>query len=202
VSSSDRYEPAPGFAELPGWLWRRTGTALKAGVAVALVLVVAGAAVTAVASRRDARKADDAAAARTAAVHREEVAKARAEQKPVPGHASGSRTAMAAEMSDAILADARARASAGELKGPILRVACDRFPKTVGPVPREDDRRYSCVAVTAEIARSRGGEAGAIGHPYRAFLHFQTGRYAFCKISARLDPVKNPEVTTPAACGG
>jgi hypothetical protein len=33
-------------------------------------------------------------------------------------------------------------------------------------------------------------------------MHFGTGRYAFCKISARLDPVKNPEVTTPRACGG
>jgi hypothetical protein len=33
-------------------------------------------------------------------------------------------------------------------------------------------------------------------------MDFSTGRYAFCKISARLDPVKNPEVTTPEACGG
>jgi hypothetical protein len=109
---------------------------------------------------------------------------------------------MAAALSGAILADARERAKTGELKGPILRVACDRFPKTVGPVPFERDRRYSCVAVTAEIARSEGGEAGAIGHPYRARIDFSTGRYAFCKISARLDPVKNPEVTTPEACGG
>lgn len=200
--SSDRYEPAPGFIELPGWLWRRTSAALKVGVGVVLLLVVAGVVVAALASRRDAQKADAAAAARTAAAHREEIATARAEQKPILGRGSGSRTAMAAEMFDAILADARTRVGTGELKGPILRVACDRFPKTVGPVPRENDRRYSCVAVTAEIARSKGGEAGAIGHPYRAFLHFETGRYAFCKISARLDPVKHPEVTTPAACGG
>lgn len=109
---------------------------------------------------------------------------------------------MAAGVSDAILADARARVRTGVLKGPILRVACERFPKTVGPVPRERDRRYTCVAVTAEIARSKGGEAGAIGHPYRARIDFSTGRFAFCKISARLDPVKNPEVTTPKACGG
>lgn len=200
--SSDRYEPAPGFIELPAWLWRRTSTALRIGVGVVLVLVIAGAVAAALTSRKDARRADDAAAARAAAVHREEVAKARAEQKPRLGVAHGSRTAMAAAMSDAILADARSRVGTGELKGPILRVACDRFPKTVGPVPSEPDRRYSCVAVTAEISRSKGGEAGAIGHPYRAFLHFTTGRYAFCKISARLDPVKNPEVTTPEACGG
>jgi hypothetical protein len=200
--SSDRYEPAPGFIELPGWLWRKTGTALKVGAGIALLLVIAGVVVAATASRKDAKRADDAATARTAATHREEIAKARAEQKPVPGRAQGTRTAMAAAMSDAILADARARVRTGELKGPILRVACDRFPKTVGPVPFEQDRRYACVAVTAEIARSKGGEAGAIGHPYRALMHFKTGRYAFCKISARLDPVKNPEVTTPEACGG
>jgi hypothetical protein len=200
--SSDRYEPAPEFLELPGWLWRRTSTALKLGVAAVLAIVVAGAVAAAIASRSDARRADDAAARRAAAVQRAEIAKARAEQTPHFGTSRGSRAAMAAGMSDAILADARARARTGELKGPILRVACERFPKTVGPVPRERDRRYSCMAVTAEITRSAGGEAGAIGHPYRARMDFSTGRYAFCKISARLDPVKNPEVTTPEACGG
>jgi hypothetical protein len=199
---SERYEPLPGFVELPGWLWRRTSTALKVGAGVVLVVLVSGALAAAVASNRDARLASDAAARRAAAVHREEVGKARAEQTPRFGRSDGTRTAMAAGLSAAILADARARAGRGELKGPILRVACERFPKTVGPPPREIDRRYSCVAVTAEIARSEGGEAGAIGHPYRARMHFDTGRYAFCKISARLDPVKNPEVTTPEACGG
>jgi hypothetical protein len=200
--SSDRYEPAPGFVELPGWLWRRTSTALKIGAAAVLVLVVAGAVVAAAASRRDAQRADEAAARRTAAVHRDEVAKARAEQTPRLGRSQGSRAAMTAGMSDAILADARARASAGELKGPILRVTCERFPKTTGPVPRERNRNYSCVAVTAEIARSKGGEAGAIGHPYRARIDFSTGRYAFCKVTARIDIIKHPEVTTPEACGG
>jgi hypothetical protein len=200
--TSDRYEPAPGFVELPGWLWRRTSTALKIGVGVGLVVLVAGAVVAAAASRRDAQRADDAAARRTAAVHRDEVAKARAEQQPQFGRSQGSRTAMAGVMSDAILADARSRVRAGALKGPILSVACERFPKTVGPVPRERNRNYSCVAVTAEIARSKGGEAGAIGHPYRARLDFSTGRYAFCKITARIDIIKHPEVTTPEACGG
>jgi hypothetical protein len=200
--SSDRYEPAPGFVELPGWLWRRTSTALKIGAGVVLVLVIAGAVVAAAASRRDAQRADDAAAQRTAAVHRDEVAKARAEQKPRFGHSQGSRTAMAGVMSDAILADARSRVRTGALKGPILRVACERFPKTVGAVPLERNRNYSCVAVTAEIARSKGGEAGAIGHPYRARIDFSTGRYAFCKVAARIDIVKHPEVTTPEACGG
>jgi hypothetical protein len=200
--SSDRYEPAPEFTELPGWLWRRTSTALKFGAGVALVLVVAGTVAVAISSNRDAQRARAVQIARAAAVHREEVAKTRAEQKPRFGRSHGTRTAMVAGLSGAILVDARARVRTGDLKGPILRVACERFPKTVGPLPRELDRRYSCVAVTAEIARSKGGEAGLIGHPYRALMHFETGRYAFCKVSARLDPVKNPEVTTPAACGG
>jgi hypothetical protein len=200
--SSDRYEPAPGLIELPGWVWRRTSNALKLGVVVGLVLVVAGTVAVAVASRRDAQRADAAAAQRTAAVHRDEVAKARAEQQPQFGRSQGSRTAMAGVMSDAILADARSRVRAGQLKGPILRVVCERFPKTVGPVPLERNRNYSCVAVTAEFARSKGGEAGAIGHPYRARIDFSTGRYAFCKVTARIDIVKHPEVTTPEACGG
>jgi hypothetical protein len=200
--ASDRYDPVPGFLELPGWLWRRSSTALKLGVATMLLLVAGGAVAVAVSSNRSAQRAREADAQRAAAVHREEVAKTRAEQKPRFGRSHGTPTAMAAGLSDAILADARARVRTGALKGPILRVTCERFPRTVGPPPRERDRRFSCVAVTAEIARSKGGEAGAIGHPYRAWLHFDTGRYAFCKISARLDPVKNPEVTTPKACGG
>jgi hypothetical protein len=199
---SDRYEPAPGFIELPGWLWRRTSTALKIGIGAGAVLLVAAVLAVSASSNRDAQRARAVQIARAAAVHREEVAKARAEQKPRLGRAHGTRTAMADRLSAAMLADARARVRGGALRGPILRVACERFPKTVGPVPRERDRRYSCVAVTAEIARSKGGEAGAIGHPYRARIDFSTGRFAFCKISARLDPVKNPEVMTPEACGG
>jgi hypothetical protein len=86
-------------------------------------------------------------------------------------------------------------------------VECEPFPRTVGGTPPERDPsvrsgRYSCVAVTAEIARSQGGEAGSIGHPYRAMVDFRTGRYAFCKISGRPDPTPDPKVVTPPACGG
>ena len=54
-------------------------------------------------------------------------------------------------------------------------------------MPRERNRNYSCVAVTAEIARSKGGEAGAIGHPYRARIDFSTGRYALRGIGRAQD---------------
>jgi hypothetical protein len=97
--------------------------------------------------------------------------------------------------------------AAGTLRGPILRVTCEPFPRTVGGVPPERDPakhegRYQCVAVTADIGRTEANEAGTLGYPYRTLVHFESRRYAYCKISGRPDPIKDPAVTTPRACGG
>jgi hypothetical protein len=114
---------------------------------------------------------------------------------------------MLTDMTASILSDARRRVAAHALNGPIRRVSCEQFPRTVRDTPPELDPaaregRYACVAVVAEIDRSAGGEGGLIGHPYRALLHFDTGRFAFCKISGRPDPIPDPAIVTPRACGG
>jgi hypothetical protein len=31
-----------------------------------------------------------------------------------------------------------------------------------------------------------------LGHPHRALVHFGSGRYAYCKVSGRPDPVAGP----------
>ena len=57
----------------------------------------------------------------------------------------------------------------------------------------------------ANGARSKGGEAGAIGHPYRAYMHFETGRYAFCKIvqqPGELAIQERPVIDIPRVCSG
>jgi hypothetical protein len=106
-----------------------------------------------------------------------------------------------------ILVDSRARASAGELKGPIRRVECEAFPRRVdgrGPETDLSERRgrYSCVAVTSEFARTEESVGGVLGHTYRALLDFRSGRYAFCKVSGQAGPSREQLVTTPRACGG
>jgi hypothetical protein len=218
--SSDRYEPLPGFAQLPGWLWRRTGVALRIAVGVTLVAAFAAAAVLvpSISHSRSERSAREARIA--AAQHARVIRELQAEQSPrsgrsrsvAPAGASSharldARAGLMADVSSAILIDARRRVAEHRLRGPILRATCERFPRTVGGTPPErdltqTDGRYACVAVVADIQGSAGGEAGAIGYPYRALVQFDSGRFAYCKISGRPDPIPDPAVTTPRACGG
>jgi hypothetical protein len=105
-------------------------------------------------------------------------------------------------LSATMLADARRRVRAGRLDGPIRRVECEPFPRTVEGAGAERDLsrrrgRYSCVAVTAEFGRSEASVGGVIGH-----RDFGTGRYAYCKISGQAGPAREQLVTTPPACGG
>ena len=208
VDAPDRYEPMPGFAELPGWLWRRTGTGARVATGALLLFVIVAVAVL-VPSISSSRHERTVAEQRAAAAQREpQLRRLQAEQRPhFARSTAGARAGVMTDLSASILADARGRVASHQLPGPILRVECEPFPRTVGGTPPERDPsvrsgRYACVAVTADIARSAGGEAGAIGHPYRAMVDFRTGRYAYCKISGRPDPTPDPKVVTPAACGG
>jgi hypothetical protein len=214
MTPPDRYEPLPGFTEMPLWLWRRTrrGARIAAGV---LVLVAAGLA-AAIAPAIDESKDERAASERRerAAQHAQLIRRLNAEQRPHFGRSASvaaagatarrrlaARAGVMSDLSAAILADARARVRRGRLDGPIRRVDCSPFPRTVGGVAPEDDLsrrrgRYSCIAVTADFDR------GALGHPYRAVVTFASGRYAYCKIWGRPDPTTLREVLVPRACGG
>jgi hypothetical protein len=117
-----------------------------------------------------------------------------------------------------VLADARRRAAAGELDGPIRDVTCEEYPRSVAGRGADQDLskpagNYSCIAVTARFSGSEGGdqaayaqsEAGVIGHPYRIRIAFGSGRYAFCRVSGRpgegsLQALQ--AVTVPRVCGG
>jgi hypothetical protein len=195
----DRYEPLPGIAELPRWIWRRTGRRVRIGVVIAFAVAVAGTAVLvpAIDATRDRRAAAEERA--RAAAHERHIRKLLAEQRPRHGRtAASSRDAALADLSAAIRADARERVRAGTLDGTIRRVDCEPFPRSLNPERQLARRRVrlACVAVTGVF------EGGKLGHPYRALIDFETGRYAFCKIAARLDPTDDAEVKTPRACGG
>ena len=117
------------------------------------------------------------------------------------------RAALMDELPAEILADARERVRSGQLDGPIRGVECEPFPRSVDAVGADEDLsrrtgRYACVAVTAEFGTGEAGATGVIGHQYRSEVDFQTGRYAFCKVSGQAGPSREQLATTPKACGG
>jgi hypothetical protein len=210
----------PGIAELPGWLWRRTGRGLRIAVgAVVLAAIVLGAVLApGIIESKDERAASEQqeeADRRAALVQRLE-----AEQRPrfrrsaevAPAGAPaaerlGARARLMDELSATILDDARRRVRAGALEGPIRRVTCEPFPRSVDAVGADRDLsrregRYSCVAVRAEIEQSEQSVGALLGHTYRARVDFDSGRYAFCKVSGQAGPAREQLVTTPRACGG
>lgn len=216
----ERYEPMPGVAELPGWLWRRMGRTGRLTALGVVILLVAGAAALVpviLESKEDRAEADrrDRAERRAELVRRLET-----EQQPrrrrstsvaPPGATREEQLEARAALVDAqnaeILADARARVRRGDLDGPVRHVQCDPFPRSVdgiGAHERLDRRtgRYACVAVTAEFGSGEVGATGVIGHTYRTMVDFESGRYAFCKVAGQAGPSREQLVTTPRVCGG
>lgn len=216
----DRYEPMPGIAQLPRWLWRRAGRTARVA-AIAIVAALAVAAVALVPGMLESKDERSAAERRERAEARAElVRRLEREQRPrlrrsrsvAPPSAPRSerlaaRAGLMGDVTAAILADARARVRRGELSGPIERVECERYPRSVDAVPAHRDPairrgRYACVAVTAEFGEGGDTARGLIGHTYRVLADFETGRYAFCKVSGQAGPAREQVVTTPRACGG
>ena len=215
----ERYEPLPSVAELPGWIWRRTGRGLRILIACLLLAGVALALVLAADISQTKREDADAQRRREAEARAQRTRELRAEQRPrlgsfesvaAPGADAARRLEVRAdqidELAGAIAADARRRVRTGALDGPILRVDCEPFPRTVAGVGAHEnlsrrDGRYSCIAITSE---SEGTDVvGAIlGYTYRALVHFDTARYGYCKVSGQAGPSREQLVTTPRACGG
>jgi hypothetical protein len=211
------YEPLPDLSAMPGWIWRRLPRAGKVAVAaapvVAVALVVAfGPGIERSKQEHVARQSQARAATLAARAER-----LRAEQRPRRGAAMpagadvDARGRLLGEVEAAIGADARARVAGGALAGPILRVECDPFPRTLGGTAPHDDTgvragRYACLAVITDLDAGRSRPAGSNGHPYRARIDFRTGGYAFCKIAGSpgktIVAAGDPLVPIPRACGG
>jgi hypothetical protein len=213
---ADRYEPLPGIAGLPKWIWAKLPR--PARIAVALLPVAVVVLIALLAPGIDESKDERAAAERQrlARLDAGRVERLRAEQRPRFGRGEPAgrdlpaRAALAAALPTAIQADARERVAAGDLDGPIRDVQCEPYPRTVDGRgahldPNQATGRYSCLAVTRSVAASELNEAASIGHPYRALVDFDSGRYAFCKVSGRPGEGsigRQTLVPVPAACGG
>lgn len=212
----DRYEPLPGIIDLPGWIWRRIPPVAKVGLVLALVaLVVVGFVIgpDIQQSRSERERAEQqerlrARAAREARVRREQ--RPRFEAGPAATSGVAARRRLLDTASASVLADARRREAAGQLRGPIRRIDCEPFPRNVAGIGAEDSTaqrfgRYACLAVTAEFKESESTSGGLLGHPYRMRIDFDSGRYAFCKIVGRPGEgqlKRRLGVTVPPVCGG
>jgi hypothetical protein len=214
--ASERYEPLPGIAGIPKWVWGKLPRAGRVGVAllpfaiIALILLLG----PGIDESKDRRaQAEREQRAQQAA---ERVAQLRAEQRPrfERGTPAGSdvaaRSALVATVPVAVQADARQRVAAGALDGPIRSVECEPYPRSVDGRgahldPSQPTGRYSCLAVTRAVPATEHNEASSIGHPYRVLVHFDTGRFAFCKVSGRPGEGsigRHIPVPVPEACGG
>jgi len=214
--TSDRYEPLPSVGRLPGWIWRRLPTPAK--VLVGLLPLVAIGLVVALApgiqrskeerARSEAQQIEQARAARAERIR--DVQRPRFARGEPAGASLAARGRLLRDASLAVRADARTRVAAGTLKGPIRGVQCEPFPRTVAGTGAEDQPsqrfgRYSCLAATILIGATASHEAGAIGHPYRMRIDFDTGRFALCKVVGRAGEggiTEREAVPVPRACGG
>jgi hypothetical protein len=213
---SDRYEPLPGVAGMPKWVW---GKLPRAGrVAVGLLPLAIVALILLLGPGIDESKDRRAQAERQQQVQQtaERVAQLRAEQRPrfergtPAGRDVAARASLVASLPIAIQADARQRVAAGALDGPIRSVECEPYPRSVDGQgahldPSQATGRYSCLAVTRAVQATEHNEAASIGHPYRVLVHFDTGRFAFCKVSGRPGEGsigREILVPVPEACGG
>jgi hypothetical protein len=175
---------------------RRRTAVLYGGGAAALVAVVAIVLVVLSAkSDRDARQR--AADARAVAAERVRLTRLQAPQRgaasdlrPAAGaddkQLLAARAALVRRVERQITDDAKARASRGEIQGPIRSSECGPFLRAPDAVP--DDRvlsktvgRYDCVAVKDDIKGSGGGSVGRIGYPFVAALDFRRFTYVWCR---------------------
>jgi hypothetical protein len=212
----ERYEPMPGFFDLPGWLWRKMPPLAKGALVLAFVALIAVAIIIAPGIRESKSEREKAEQQERLRARNAREARIRREQRPrfVNGPAATSGVPARHRLLDAagasVLADARRRVKAGTMDGPIEDVDCEPFPRNVAGVGADDSTderygRYQCIAVTARFERSESSTGGLIGHPYRVRIDFDTGRYAFCKIVGRPGEGqirRRLGVTVPTECGG
>ena len=209
----DRYEPLPGLAQLPAFVWRRLPRVAKIAVVAAGVAAVIAAIALAPSIQRSRDEHARKDAAERARIQQQDLERTRREQRPRFARGAPARTDLAARRrllvsaEGSIQADARTRSAAGEFNGPIMRVKCEGYPP--GASPEADSSRptgrYACLAVTSEVPATSGNRGGLLGHPYRVKIDFRSGRYAFCKVRGRPGELAiraRSSGALPRVCGG
>ena len=174
---------------------RRRVVALAVAGGLLLAVIVVGV-VLALSSKSDRQARERAATARAVAQERARLIRLQAPHRggapglrppagASPARRLAARRALVVATPDAITADARRRARAGELDGPILRAECG--PILRGPDAVPDDRllskaigRYDCVAVRRDVGGTTGTVA-KLGYAYVTALDFRRFTWTFCR---------------------
>jgi hypothetical protein len=112
-----------------------------------------------------------------------------AEQRPrtAAGRPGGQDVAARKRLLSAASAKIEADAK-GRTEKHIRGMECEPFPRSFDrPDPVRDVKRraaaYQCVAVTAEFSGAAAPDKGGIiGIPFRLVLHFDTGKFAWCRV--------------------
>lgn len=96
------------------------------------------------------------------------------------------RKALVSAVETRITADARARATTGELDGPIASTFCGPILKSKTAIP--DDRvlskhigRYDCVAIKKHVTTADNKKVAELGHAFVAALNFDDYTYTWCR---------------------
>ncbi|HEV3228004.1 MAG TPA: hypothetical protein VGY97_00920 [Solirubrobacteraceae bacterium] len=125
--------------------------------------------------------------ARDQQLHRSRAARLPSLRAPAGAHQRAA--ALVADLEASITADARARARAGSLGGPVARTECQPYPPSAAGAGRRAPAgvapasKYECVAVTGDIHAGTGNIAGVVGYPFWARVDLRTGTYLWCKIN-------------------
>lgn len=96
------------------------------------------------------------------------------------------RKALVGAVERRITADARARARAGELDGPIVSTTCGPILKSKDAIPDDEVLskrigRYDCVAIKHHVTAAQGEKVAELGFAFVAALNFDTYTYTWCR---------------------
>lgn len=191
----ERRSPLPNFLTLPARGWRslsRRGRMIVLALAAAL-LALAVALVPPALENASQNEANERAAI---AANRERIRRELVQQqRPRLARLSASEP-IAPALAEHVRADARRRAAAGTLDGPMGNTACERIRRT-GEDPRY--ATFTCLVERGERGTYRGRDL-LLGYRFRGRVELASGRAVWCKENPRpLHPDTEEFVTVPIA---
>ena len=128
-----------------------------------------------------------------------------ADLKPAAGAPLTERLAardrLVASVETAITADAKARGAKGEISKVQGPTTCEL---AAGAAVSGEVGVFDCYTVVRKVPKVATNVAGSIGYPFRAVVHWDTYKYAFCRTEQfpgeQLIPDPRTVVQLPAAC--
>jgi F0F1-type ATP synthase membrane subunit c/vacuolar-type H+-ATPase subunit K len=170
----------PKGLDVPPVPWR------KLALWGALAALVVGVAAAIAVPRIDESKREGAAerARRAAAADAAERARLRADQR-VHRAAIVAGIGPVRALESAITADAKQRAAAKTITGPVLSTSCEAAGEAAIQFPHS--RVYKCFVKTATGLRGEGGDILGTGYPFVATIYTKARRLAWCKQNPHAD---------------